>query len=223
MPSVKIPKKSTENDMTPFVDVAFLILSFFMLATKFKPPDAVEIKIPNSVSSESLVTTDALLVSLDSSGRVFFTIQVEKDGTPVQKVIQNMNSTRNLNLTNEEMAQFIENPSIGVPIGQLKQYYSTPEPQRKQLETGIPIKDSASNELYIWVRDAVSAFAGKKIDYLIKGDNAAKYPHFKNVLEAFKRNDIYKFSLVTSLEDVPVGSEMYKKEGAKKGGGGAKK
>ena len=29
MPSVKIARKSTDTDMTPFVDVAFLILAFF--------------------------------------------------------------------------------------------------------------------------------------------------------------------------------------------------
>ncbi|HRF18171.1 MAG TPA: biopolymer transporter ExbD, partial [Chitinophagaceae bacterium] len=43
MPSVKIPRKSTDTDMTPFVDIAFLILSFFIMATKFKPPEPVEI------------------------------------------------------------------------------------------------------------------------------------------------------------------------------------
>ncbi|NDC78256.1 MAG: hypothetical protein EBZ67_10355 [Chitinophagia bacterium] len=51
MPSVKIKKHHPENDMTPFVDVAFLILTFFILATKFKPEDAVEVKTPGSVSS----------------------------------------------------------------------------------------------------------------------------------------------------------------------------
>ncbi len=45
---------------------------------------------------------------------------------------------------------------------------------------------------------------------LIKGDNAAKYPDFKNVLAAFKRNDIYKFQLVTSPEAAPAGTELYK-------------
>ncbi|MEY2836494.1 MAG: hypothetical protein RLZZ557_2156, partial [Bacteroidota bacterium] len=41
MPSVKIKKHAPDNDMTPFVDVAFLILSFFMLATKFKPEEPI--------------------------------------------------------------------------------------------------------------------------------------------------------------------------------------
>ncbi|HRO70510.1 MAG TPA: biopolymer transporter ExbD, partial [Chitinophagaceae bacterium] len=40
--------------MTPFVDIAFLILSFFIMATKFKPPEPVEITTPNSVSAGEL-------------------------------------------------------------------------------------------------------------------------------------------------------------------------
>jgi biopolymer transport protein ExbD len=43
---------------------------------------------------------------------------------------------------------------------------------------------------------------------MIKGDNSAKYPDFKRVLEAFKRNDIYKFKLVTSPEEAPPGSDL---------------
>ncbi|MBM3440097.1 MAG: biopolymer transporter ExbD, partial [Bacteroidetes bacterium] len=34
MPKLKVQRKSTWVDMTAFVDVSFLILSFFMLATK---------------------------------------------------------------------------------------------------------------------------------------------------------------------------------------------
>ena len=46
MPHVKIAKKSTDTDMTPFVDIAFLILSFFIMATKFKPPEPVKVTTP---------------------------------------------------------------------------------------------------------------------------------------------------------------------------------
>lgn len=211
MPSVKIPRKPGDTDMTPFVDVAFLILAFFMLATKFKPPDVVEIKTPHSVSSKELAQKDAILVTLDKDGRVFFTIQVEKDKSPIQAVIQNLNTSRNLGLSNAEMNYFINNPTVGVPFTQLKQFLSLPDEQKKAVkQPGIPVRDSATNELFYWVRDAVSAFKGKKINYLVKGDNSAKYPDFKNVLGSFKRNDIFKFQLITAPEDVPEGTDLYK-------------
>ena len=199
--------------MTPFVDVAFLILSFFMLATKFKPPDVVEIKTPNSVSAKELAQKDAIMVTIDKDGRVFFTIQTEKkeDDQIKLSMIKNLNTTRNLGLTEAEMQNFVRNPEVGVPFTQVKSLLAVPVEQQKDVkQVGIPIKDSANNELYYWIRDAVSAFAGKKINYLVKGDNSSKYPDFKNVLSAFKRNDIYKFQLITAAEDVPPGTELYK-------------
>lgn len=224
MPSVKIPRKSSDTDMTPFVDVAFLILSFFMLATKFKPPEVVEIKTPNSVSTKALPENDAILVVLDSSGRVFFSMLAEKDPTLKYSVIKNMNDTRSLGLSEAEMKNFVKTAAIGVPISNLKQLLAIPaEEQAKVKQSGIPIKDSASNELFYWIRDAYSAFSGHKINFLIKGDNNAKYPQFKEILNAFKRNDIYKFQLVTAGEDAPEGTELYKERKGQTAAGGVKK
>ena len=102
MPSVKIPRKSTDFDMTPFVDVAFLILSFFMLATKFKPPDKVPVKTPQSVSADKLKEQDAVQVSFDSAGRVFFTMTLLKPGQNngfYDELISSINAAKNLGLT----------------------------------------------------------------------------------------------------------------------------
>ena len=211
MPSVKIARKSTDTDMTPFVDVAFLILAFFMLATKFKPPDPVEITTPNSVSSDKLEQKDGILVQLDKDGRVFFAMQAEANPEAKTAVIQNLNTTRNLGLTPAEMKKFEKAYAIGVPFSQLKAFLALDEESQKKFkQPGIPVKDSATNELYYWVRDAWTAFAGRKVNCMIKGDNAAKYPDFKRVLEAFKRNDIYKFQLVTAPENAPPGTDLYK-------------
>jgi biopolymer transport protein ExbD len=213
MPSVKIGKKSTDTDMTPFVDIAFLILSFFIMATKFKPPAPVEITTPNSVSTDKVPENDAILVELDKEGRVFFTMLAEGNPEAKRAVIENLNKTRNLGLSEAHMKNFVNTVGIGVPFTQLKSFLSVPASEQTKLAgqvPGIPVKDSANNELYYWVRDAVSAFSGRKINYLIKGDNNSVYPDFKNVLEAFKRNDIYKFQLVTQPEEAPVGTDLYK-------------
>jgi len=210
MPSVKIPRKSTDTDMTPFVDVAFLILTFFIMATKFKPAEPVEIKTPSSVSTRELPETDALQVTFDSTGRVFFSILSEKDPNVKYDVIKHMNETRNLGLTEAEMINFKKSPAIGVPFSGIKQFLGIPlEDQGNVRQPGIPL-DSLGGELYYWIRDAVATFSGKQLKYLVKGDNNAKYPEFKMVLGAFKRNDIYKFNLITMQEEAPMGTDLYK-------------
>src|SRR5258705_4867708 len=140
MPSVKLPKKVTFVDMTPFVDVAFLILTFFIMATKFKPEEPVEIKTPNSVSTKDLPDSDALQVTFDSTGRVFFSVLSEKDRTIKYNVIKHINDTRSLGLTEAEMQNFKRSPSIGVPFSGLKQLLDIPAEEQKNLkQPGIPL------------------------------------------------------------------------------------
>ena len=209
MPSVKIPRKSTDFDMTPFVDVAFLILSFFMLATKFKPPEPVEITTPNSVSSQNLPENDALMVAIDKNDHVYFSIFSEKDPGVFDKIIQDLNTSKNLGLTKEEMVNFRKTASVGVPFSGLKSLLSVPaEDQRNVNQPGIPVMDSATNELVWWIAEAKNAFAGHVLKYLIKGDAMSKYPTFEAVLSALKRNEEFKYNLVTAPEDVPTNSAL---------------
>lgn len=214
MPSVKIPKKAADTDMTPFVDIAFLILTFFIMATKMKPPAPVEITTPYSVSSKELEQKDALMIEMDKEGRVFFTIQTEKKEDDILKynVIKNLNQTRNLGLSDADMKNFVRTPTVGVPFTKLKSYFSLPEEQRKTVkQEGVPVTDTANNELYYWVRDAVSVFSGRKLLYMVKGDNAAKYPVFKGVIDALRKNEQFKYQLITSPEAVPAGTEEYRR------------
>jgi len=210
MPSVKLPKKSTFVDMTPFVDVAFLILTFFIMATKFKPPEPVEVATPNSVSTTELPESNAVLTTIDKEGKVYFTILSEKNKSVFDEVINAINSARSLGLTDAEKINYRKTYIVGVGFGQLKELLDKPADQQKNLiQPGIPV-DSTGGDLTYWIQAAKSAFAGQQLKYLIKGDNNSKYPVFKNVLEAFKKNDVYKYNLITSPEDAPPGTELYK-------------
>ncbi len=173
---------------------------------------------PNSVSSKELPDSDALQVTFDSTGRVFFSVLSEKDPKVKYNVIKHMNDTRNLGLTEAEMKNFIKAPAIGVPFSGLKQLLAVPAEEHKNYkQPGIPL-DTLGGELYYWIRDAVEAFTGKKLKYLIKGDNEAKYPAFKQVFNAFKKNEIFKFKMITALEDAPAGSELEILEKERKAG-----
>ncbi len=209
MPSVKIPKKSTDTDMTPFVDIAFLILSFFIMATKFKPPEPVEIKTPGSVLSQKLPENNAVMITIDSADKVYFTVLSEKDKTKFDAIINGINTSQNLQLSPAEIQNFRQTFLVGVPFAGLKQLLATdPKAQASLKQPGIPVKDSANNQLIWWIREAKNAFAGQKLNYLIKGDGKSKYPAFEAVIAALKKNDELKYNLVTSLDDIPSGSEL---------------
>jgi biopolymer transport protein ExbD len=195
--------------MTPFVDVAFLILSFFMLATKFKPPEPVEITTPNSVSSQPLPENDAVMVTIDKENKVYFSVFSEKDPGVFDQIIQDLNTSKGLNLTKAEMANFRKVASVGVPFTALKGLLAIPAEEQKNVkQDGIPVMDSATNELVWWVAEAQKAFSGKKLTYLIKGDGGSKYPAFEAVVSALKRNEVFKYNLVTAPEDVPANTAL---------------
>jgi biopolymer transport protein ExbD len=228
MPSVKIPRKSTATDMTPFVDVAFLILSFFMLATKFKPPEPAPITTPKSVSTEKLkAENNIVMVDFDSSGKVLFSVNVKNPSLERDvktRIIQAVNSARNLGLTQTEINNFVNNTIIAVPFKDVKRALDA-DPANRYTSvklTGIPT-DSANNELADWVKAAKTVFLAKQTElrnegnnekfdvlYMIKGDNDAKYPSFDGVIEAMRRNDQFRFKLVTDPEEAPANTELYR-------------
>lgn len=215
MPSVKLPKKSTDTDMTPFVDIAFLILTFFIMATKFKPPEPVEITTPNSVSSQPLPENDAVLIAIDKANKVYFTVFSEKDPSVFDRIVGNLNTARNLGLTPPEMQNFRRTASVGVPFTSLKSLLALPAEEHKNVnQPGIPVMDSATNELVWWIAEAQKAFAGKKLTYLIKGDAQSKFPTFEAVIAALKRNEVFKYNLITAPEDIPANTDLDRKHRA---------
>jgi biopolymer transport protein ExbD len=71
MPRIKKKRVSIRIDMTPLVDVAFLLLTFFMLTTTFKPPEDVEVVLPTSHSEIKLPESNTMLVYVDKTGAIF--------------------------------------------------------------------------------------------------------------------------------------------------------
>ena len=210
MPKVKIPRKSTTVDMTAMCDVAFLLLTFFILATKPKPPEVLAVKTPTSVSATA-APDKSILITMTKEGKVFLMFG---DDTKKDKIIDDFNTTRNLQLNPTELNKLKHMQFIGLPINKLKGALDLAQEIPASQQDGIP-SDSTNNELAMWMRSVTNAYAGgdqrdlEKM-LLVKGDGATLYPVFRNIKEAFKANDIYKFRIVTEGEQVPVGSELYK-------------
>jgi biopolymer transport protein ExbD len=213
----KIARKSTWVDMTAFVDVSFLILTFFMLATKFKPPEVIKIDNPKSVSSDKVADKDVFKVSFDKDGRVFISFSSDKDGKEkAQLTAEVLSRQKGLALTPAEISTFIKFSvgGIGVPVEKLKSFLALSDAEYKQFkQPGIPVADSSNNQLDAYINALLTGTGGRKpANVMLNGDNGTKYPFFKNVLAAFKKNGIFSFKLITALEGVPTGTPMYKKQ-----------
>jgi biopolymer transport protein ExbD len=207
----KLPRKSTHIDMTAMCDVAFLLLTFFMLATKFKPDEPVVVKTPSS-TSEIILPENSILLTVDSKGQVFF----DYDNKNAKKALINtVSQEKGLNLTEEEKSAFVNGASFGLPFNQMKQYLSIPPMEQKMFAfTGIPVDTSyvaATNELGYWIQAARTAGQdeGHPPRICIKCDASTAYPKVKDVIKTLTKNNSDRFNLLTSLEAVPAGTDLF--------------
>lgn len=215
MPKNKLPRKSTHIDMTAMCDVAFLLLTFFMLATKFKPDEPVIVQTPSSISAFPK-PENAILLTLDKEGKIFFGYD-NKDAKKI--MIDSINQNRNLGLTQDEMNEFITGASFGGSLAELKTYLNLDQFDKKNFDfKGIPISKDTSDvekdELVFWVQSARGAgqAVGEPPRIAIKADSKTPYPKVKNVLDVLVENGIDRFNLITSAEAIPEGSAAYEEQ-----------
>lgn len=78
---VRAKKQSTKTDMTPMVDLAFLLLTFFLLTTTFNKPKTMEVNMPDKVDDETQQTKinekDILNLVLAEDNKIFWWIGLE--------------------------------------------------------------------------------------------------------------------------------------------------
>jgi biopolymer transport protein ExbD len=67
-------------DMTPMVDVAFLLLIFFMSTTQFKPPEEVSVTLPDSSSELKVPETGIIVLTINRNGRLFIGDETGRTG-----------------------------------------------------------------------------------------------------------------------------------------------
>src|SRR5258706_12174119 len=59
-------------DMTPMVDVAFLLLIFFMVTTVFRTPKALEINLPPKDLKQDVPKSKTFLIRILADGRLYW-------------------------------------------------------------------------------------------------------------------------------------------------------
>jgi len=207
MPKVKVPRSNPSLDMTPMVDLAFLLVTFFMLTATFRTEQAVVVDTPSSIS-EKLLTDNVLMVTVDTAGRVFYNIDDQKVRV---KVLENMASKYAVKFSPKEIKEFELMKDVGMPMADLKKYLAADQSVRMQMDKstkGIPY-DSITNELADWilfgrvVDASVAEENGEdagRLKVAIKGDSEANYATIRKIMKVFQDKKVNSFSLVTNLE-----------------------
>lgn len=194
MAKINLPKKSTFIDMTAMVDMAFLLVTFFMLVGKFKPDEPVTVVTPKSTSDFAIPETNVLQIVIDSSGRVFFGVDNPNDR---EETLAKIEERYKIKFTDEEKATFKLEPLVGVPVNELKPWLAAEAAGEKYPQPGIPC-DSSKNELKDWVLFARQS--NLKLDVFVKGDSDSKYPVLEEIMNSLKLQKVHRYKFITELE-----------------------
>lgn len=201
-------KKAASIDMTAMCDVAFLLLTFFILTATAKQPEPLPVQTPASTVQTKLPETGlvTLTVGKDNSGvSVFFGM---KDRDIRGAALELMGASRGVKFTEKEIAQFSLIEEFGVPVSGLKQLIAMSNADRNKsgVQPGIPA-DSLNNELKDWIMYArkanIDLGKDKELDFAIKGDAKQQYPQIKKIMDMLQDQKINNFSLVTGLRAKP--------------------
>ena len=195
MGKVKVHRSQPSLDMTPMVDLAFLLVTFFMLTTQFTADEPIVVDMPSSVSEIKLPETDILTISVSPEGLVFFNMDGKYNR---QELLSKIGEKYQVAFTPEEIKSFSIMSTFGVPVGSLKQFLAMEPGARKLVkQPGIPC-DSVNNELENWI--IYSRMTNPKLRIAIKGDQDSSYPIVKQVINTLIDNNVNRFNLITNLE-----------------------
>ncbi len=200
MSKVKAKRQSVSLDMTAMCDVAFLLLTFFMLTAKFKPEEAVTITPPSSISEKKLPAGEGYLtISVGPTGGIFLGTE---DKIAKDAMLERMANRMGITVTPQMQKNYNASELVGYPAGAMRQVLgmNPSEVKAQGLLKGIPL-DTANNELFLWVSYAKIANPALKV--AIKGDANSNYRVFNSIVSTLQDQNINVFQLITSPEGKP--------------------
>jgi biopolymer transport protein ExbD len=204
-------------DMTPMVDLAFLLVTFFMLTASFRMAEPVVVDPPSSIGKVDL-PDNHIMVTIDDKGRAFFGIS---NSTAKMNALREMAAKYKVPFTEQQVIKFSGLPSFGVDIKDLPRYIDAKEEERKnfQPQKGVPLDTiTPNNQLKDWIAiggrkavemyeeakakaaEAGGEFKAEKPRYAIKCAASTKYIYVKDVIKTFTDLKLYQFNLITQLE-----------------------
>lgn len=225
MAKVSKPKSAPGIDMTPMVDLAFLLVTFFMLSANFRTDEIVPVDVPASIAETVIPNSMLVRVTVDQNGRVFYGIAGKED---VKKnMLMRMSEKYKIPFSNEQLDEFSTLTDFGCAITQLPAYLDMSEHDRQQFiesgkTLGIPT-DSINNQLKDWISAGrTELLANGESEYLaakakgydvrvadfkpkfvLKVDGNAEYIYAKKVVETFRDLKENNLSFITSLKADP--------------------
>jgi len=113
MPKFKKKRLGFSLDMTPMVDVAMLLLTFFMMTTVFRPDEATAIDMPSSHAPYKMPETDIMVVTVNKAGTTY--LGVDAQNLRAQLFGEDNKLKANMPVTPDQLRQLLIQARISNP------------------------------------------------------------------------------------------------------------
>ena len=170
-------KHSSKVDMTPMVDLGFLLLTFFVLTTQFSKPKTMEINMPvkpkDTTNSMKVDTTTLTLLLTENKEKLYYYYGKYK---PEASLIKTTDYSK------EGMRKVFRdcNKTVMEQMKQLREKY---------------MKHEMADTTY--KRKSIDIKSAKEARFVIvKADEKAKYKNIIDVIDELNVADIGKYALV---------------------------
>ena len=196
MARVKPKRRGPSMDLTAMSDMAWLLLTFFILTSNFREPEVVPVVTPTSDSKQKMAEENMMVIKIDDKGKFLFGLE-EKDRIPT---LEKMGDKYGVKFTDAEKNAFKSIVEFGVPMNEMRNYLNQPADKQQSYHPGIPLDTipNKNQEMIDWVFEAKEV--NPDIFLAIKGDQKSEYKEFKNLIQQLQMKNMNKFQLITSQE-----------------------
>jgi len=179
---VRAKKSSTHIDMTPMVDLAFLLLTFFMLTTTFSKPKTMEINMPvkpdKPEEEQKIKESQALTILLSANNKIVWYTGLGDD--PAKPPVTNT-------------ADFSLNGPRGIHkviLDRNQDIFAKVQLTKDSIARGILKEDEGKKH--------IAGYKGFKdgLVVLIKPDSTAKYKNVVDILDEMNVCAVGRFAIV---------------------------
>lgn len=175
------------------VDMAFLLVSFFMMATTFKAELPEEVRNPASSSEIKLPEKGLCTLTISAEGKVYFSVD---NNFERRRILEAIGKNYGISFTENQLRAFALSGGHGVPISELGAFLNAKVENRSYEQPGIPL--GAEGELRQWILTARTV--NPRLRFAVNADARSKYPEIHTVIETLRDLNITRFSIVTDLK-----------------------
>lgn len=183
-------RKKPKLDMNPMVDMAFLLVTFFMMTTTFRPELPEDVRLPYSSAEMKLPEKQLATVTITETGKIFFGIDNKFDR---RKLLSLMGGEYAVDFDSRQRDTYSLTAVTGAPVEELPSYLDAKRRNAAFDQSGIPLE-----ELRSWIKNA--RVTNPQLRFAINADKKTKYPIVHGVIETFRDLNITRFNFVTETD-----------------------